>query len=95
MLPVLYVLAQARANAVTTGPKHLPAGRQAADPTQDKPGQQLRHFIQQSGTHSQILFGAPVRAARVGGGLSSPPAQPMDPPRVMGTWRAHPDPRPS
>ena len=30
-----------------------------------------------------------------GGGLSSPPAQPMGPPRAMGTWRAHHDPRPS
>ncbi len=95
MLPVLYVLAQARANAVTTGPKHPLARRQPADPTQDNPWQQLRHFIQRSGTHSQTQFGSPVRAARVGRGLSSPPAQPMGPPRAMGTWRAHHDPRPS
>ncbi len=72
MLPILYVLTQARANAVTTGPKHPLAGRQPADPTQDNPGQQLCHFIQRSGTHSQTRFGAPVRAARVGGGAKQP-----------------------
>ncbi len=73
------------AGVLSTGPKHLPAGRKPAGPTQDTPGQQPCHFIPQSGIHCQTHFGALVRAARVGGGLSSPPAPPMSPPRAMGT----------
>ena len=54
----------------TTGPKHPRAG--AAGPTQDSHGQQPCHFIQRSGTHSHTRFGAPVRAARVGGAKAAP-----------------------
>ena len=68
-------------------------GRQPADPTQDTPGQQPSHFIPRSGTRPQTRFGALVRAARVGGGKSSPPVQPMGPPRDRGTRRARPEPR--
>ena len=60
-------------------------GGQPAGPTQDSHGQQPRHFIPRSGTHSHTRFGAPLRAARVGGGQNRPPAQPMGPPITMGT----------
>jgi hypothetical protein len=91
---VLYALAQASTDSVTTGPKHLPAWREPADPTQGTHGQQPLHFNPQSGTHALTRFGALVRAARVGGGLSSPTALPMGPPRTNGTQRARPGPRP-
>ena len=91
---VLYALAQASTDSVTTGPKHLPAWREPADPTQGTHGQQPLHFNLQSGTHALTRFGALVRAARVGGGLSSPTALPMGPPRTNGTQRARPGPRP-
>ena len=76
---VLYALAQASTDSVTTGPKHLPAWQEPADPTQGTHGQQPLHFNPQSGTHALTRFGALVRAARVGGGLSSPTALPMGP----------------
>ena len=57
----------ASADAVTTGPKQPPAGRQPARPTQYTHEQQPRHLIPRSGTHSQTRFGALMRA-RVGGG---------------------------
>ena len=47
-------------------------GGQPAGPTQDSHGQQPRHFIPRSGTHSHTRFGAPVRAARVGGAKAAP-----------------------
>ncbi len=72
----------ASADAVTTGPKHPPAGRQPACPTQYTHEQQPRHLIPRSGTHSQTRFGALMRARVRGGGLSSPPAAPMGPPRA-------------
>ena len=67
MLYVLYASAQASADAITTGLAYPRGRRQPAGPTQDSPGQQPRHFIPRSGTHSHTRFGAPVRAARVGG----------------------------
>ncbi len=82
---VAYCVYTVYAGVLSTGPKHPPAGRKPAGPTQDTPGQQPCHFIPPSGTHFQTRFGALVRAERVGGGLSSPPAQPMGPPRAMGT----------
>ena len=47
-------------------------GGQPAGPTQDSHGQQPRHFIPRSGTHSHTRFGAPVGAARVGGAKAAP-----------------------
>ena len=72
MLYVLYASAQASADAITTGPPHPRGRRQPAGPTQDSHGQQPRHFIQRSGTLSHTRFGAPVRAARVGGAKAAP-----------------------
>ena len=67
-------------------PETFPGGGgQPAGPTQDSPGQQPCHFIPRSGTHSHTRFGAPVGAARVGGGQSRPPALPMGHPITMGT----------
>ena len=56
----------------TTGPRHPWGGRQPAGPTQDSHGQQPCHFILRSETHSHTRFGAPVRAARVGGAKAAP-----------------------
>ena len=47
-------------------------GGQPAGPTQDSHGQQPRHFIPRSGTHSHTRFGTPVGAARVGGAKAAP-----------------------
>ena len=70
-------------------------GGQPAGPTQDSHGQQPRHFIPRSGTHSHTRFGAPVRAARVGEGVSSSPAPAMGPSRAKVAWRSHTEPRPN
>ena len=69
---VLDASAQASADAITTGPPHPRGRRQPAGPTQDSHGQQSCHFIPRSGTHSHTRFGAPVRAARVGGAKAAP-----------------------
>ena len=73
MLYVSYVLAQAGTDAVTTSPKDPQLGLHPAGPTQVDPGQQPDHFLQPSVTHSRTRFGAPARAARVGGGSKASP----------------------
>ena len=73
MLYVSYVLAQAGTDAVTTSLQDPPLGQHHAAPTQVTPGQQPDHFFQPSVTHSRTRFGAPARAARVGGGAKRVP----------------------
>ena len=73
MLYVLYVLAQAGTDAVTTSPKDPKLWPHPAGPTQVDPEQQPDHFFQPSVTHSRTRFGAPARAARVGGGAKLVP----------------------
>ena len=73
MLYVLYVLAQAGTDAVTTSPKDPQLRPHPAGPTQVDPEQQPDHFFQPSVTHSRTRFGAPARAARVGGGAKLVP----------------------
>ena len=69
-LNVSYVLAQNTTQSVTASANDLLLGRESAGPTQGDPGQVPDHFTQPSGTHPRTRFGAPERAARVGGGQS-------------------------
>ena len=64
---VLYVFAPTSTDASTTSPKDPPLGRHPAGPTQSTPGQVADHFFRPSETHPRTRFGAPARAARVGG----------------------------
>ena len=73
LLYVSYVLAQAGTDAVTTSPKDPQLRPHPAGPTQVDPEQQPDHFFQPSVTHSRTRFGAPARAARVGGGAKLVP----------------------
>ena len=90
MLYVLYASAQASADAITTGLAHPRGRRQPAGPTLDRHGhwQQPRHFIPRSGTHSHTRFGAPVRAARVGGANAAPLHSPW---ALQSQWMLYPD----
>ena len=69
-LYVLYAMAQNRTQAVTASSNDPLLGRESAGPTQGDPGQVPNHFTPPSGTHPRTRFGAPERAARVGGGQS-------------------------
>ena len=69
-LYVLYAMAQTSTQAVTASSNDPLLGRESAGPTQGDPGQVPDHFTPPSGTHPQTRFGAPERAARVGGGQS-------------------------
>ncbi len=72
MLYVLYIFAQTSTDASTTSPKDPLLGRHPAGPTQGTPGQVTDHFFQPSETHPRTRFGAPARAARVGGSKVHP-----------------------
>jgi hypothetical protein len=82
---VLYVLAQTSTDVVPTSPNAGGPllGRHPAGPTQDTPGQAPDHFFPPSGTHPQTRFGAPARAARVGGVQSAPHAPPTGSPHAF------------
>ena len=69
---VLYVFAPTSTDASTTSPKDPPLGRHPAGPTQGTPGQVADHFFRPSETHPRTRFGAPARAARVGGSKVHP-----------------------
>ena len=69
-LYVLYAMAQNSTQAVTASSNDPLLGRESAGPTQGDPGQVPDHFTPPSGTHPRTRFGAPERAARVGGGQS-------------------------
>jgi hypothetical protein len=71
-LYVLYVFAPTSTDASTTSPKDPPLGRHPAGPTQGTPGQVADHFFRPSETHPRTRFGAPARAARVGGSKVHP-----------------------
>ena len=95
---ILHVLAQTSTGAVPSSPKRARLGRHPAGPTQGTPGQQPDHFIPSSVTSvtdCQTRFRAPVRAARVGGAQSTPPAPPMGLLRALGPRGARPEPHPS
>jgi hypothetical protein len=72
-----------------------PLGRRPPGPTQGTPRQRPDQFIPSSVTDCHARFCAPVRAARVGGGQSTPPAKPMGLLRAIGARRARPEPHPS
>ena len=93
-LHVLYVLAQTSTDASTTSPKGPQQERHPAGPTQGTPGQAPDHFFPPQGTHARTRFGAPARAARVGGVQSAPPAPPTGSPHAFRARRPRPEPRP-
>ena len=94
-LHVLYVLAQTSTYASTTSPNGPLLGRHPAGPTQGTPGQVAYHFVPPSGTLPVTRFGAPARAARVGGGQSEARVPPIGLLCAVCTRRSRPEPSPS
>jgi len=92
---ILHVLAQTSTGAVPSSPNRPQLGRHPAGPTQGTPGQQPDHFVRSSVTDRHTRFCALVRAARVGGAQSTPPAPPMGLLRTLGPRGARLKPHPS
>ncbi len=90
MMHVLYVLAQASTDDVTTSPKHPSLGQHPTGPTQGTPGQ-LSPFFPPSGTQPRTRFRALTRAARVGGGPKRALCAARGPP--ASTWHSASPPR--
>ncbi len=94
MLCVLYVLAQASTDAVTTGPTDLPMGVAPRKPHLGPPWAATRPLYLPLRTHPRTRFCAPARVARVAGAKSAPPAPPTGLPRALGARRTRLEPRP-
>ncbi len=70
MVCIGLLLAQASTGASTTSPKDPLLERHPAGPTQVIPGQVADQFFPPSETHPRTRFGAPARAALIGGAQS-------------------------